>query len=773
MPRSLTCPGPERWPALLDDNLPPEERRRWERHLEGCPACQERLDRTQEWGGDLFARARQAGDPTSAPADPTLALVLERLHEASGPDWPSPEPLDLYFLAPSDQPGVLGTLGSYEVQAVIGQGGMGVVLKAYEPALHRLVAIKVLSPALAGSATARRRFTREAQAAAAVCHDHIVAVHGVHEQAGLPYLVMQYVAGESLQDRLDRTGPLEIPEVVRIGLQTASALAAAHAQGLIHRDVKPANLLLENGMARVKITDFGLARMADDVGLTRQGVVAGTPEYMAPEQARGEPVDHRADLFSLGSVLYAMCTGRPPFRGSTALGVLRNVSDQAPAPLRSLNPEVPAWLEAFVARLMAKDPARRFQSAAEVAALLEGYLAHLCQPGTVTAPALPPPAPEERPPGRGPEGRGRRLRWSLGVLAALVLGLAGWLWLAGVQDEPSRGPRAFQEYFLSLQGEGAGGAGAELIGPDAEQCVRFEPTGVRIALPAGYDGHRGFHGERPNTGLVVPVGVKGDFEITVDFEILQEPEPDQAGSPQTRLSLDVGVDRSANLVTTLSRRVEKHGGTQFMAWRCLGPDYLATPKEYSKWQELGTTAKVGRLRLVRTGRVVAYHVAEGPDGQFTLLHRYEFSDAPLEDVQVVASTGKGARARFEARIRNLRIRAESLTRTTEAAGADAEDNRWVVIALAGALAVAVAGGLWLAVRRRRTGTVPPAGSTEAPAGVAEPPADPGAAAAAVAFRCPGCDKHLRARAARAGRQVKCPECGRAVTVPALRAEPLR
>src|SRR5262249_16016616 len=149
---------------------------------------------------------------------------------------------------------------------------------------HRLVAIKVLAAALAGSATARRRFTREAQAAAAVCHDHIVAVHGVIETAGLPYLVMQYVDGESLQERLDRVGALEVVDVVRIGLQTGAGVAAAHAQGLIHRDIKPANLLLENGLARVKITDFGLARLTDDVGLTRNGEVAGTPEYMAPEQ---------------------------------------------------------------------------------------------------------------------------------------------------------------------------------------------------------------------------------------------------------------------------------------------------------------------------------------------------------------------------------------------------------------------------------------------------------------------------------------------------------
>src|SRR5262249_52328274 len=213
----------------------------------------------------------------------------------------SPRPSDLYLPNAPPRPNRLGMRGAYEVQEVIGQGGMGVVLKAFDPALHRLVAIKVMAAAVAGSATARRRFTREAQAAAAVCHDHIVAVHGVSEADGLPYLVMQYVAGESLQARLDRTGPLEVVETVCIGLQTASALAAAHAQGLIHRDIKPANLLLENGLARVKITDFGLARMADDVGLTQAGVVTGTPEYMAPEQARGEQVDHRADLFSLGS----------------------------------------------------------------------------------------------------------------------------------------------------------------------------------------------------------------------------------------------------------------------------------------------------------------------------------------------------------------------------------------------------------------------------------------------------------------------------------------
>jgi serine/threonine protein kinase len=393
----LDCPEIDCWAALLGETLSLEQRDTFERHLETCPVCQERIDRAQECQDDLRKLGQQFGDPTRTPVDPLLSQVRERLREVQSPIRSTQgEAADLSFLRPAERPGILGRLGEYEVLEEIGQGGMGIVLKASDPSLHRLVAVKVMAPFLASSATARRRFTREAQAAAAVCHDHIVTVHGVHEENGLPYLVMQFVAGESLQARLDRTGPLEVVEIVRIGLQTAQGLAAAHAQGLIHRDIKPANLLLENGLARVKITDFGLARMTDDAQLTRDGVVAGTPEYMAPEQARGETVDHRADLFSLGSVLYAMCTGLPPFRGATALAVLRQVSEQTPEPVRAVNPEIPAWLEALIGRLMAKNPADRFQSAAEVASLLEGYLAHLRQPLSVSAPNFVPLRPTWR-----------------------------------------------------------------------------------------------------------------------------------------------------------------------------------------------------------------------------------------------------------------------------------------------------------------------------------------------------------------------------------------
>jgi len=299
----------------------------------------------------------------------------------------------LGFLESPGEPGTLGRLGHYDVEDVIGRGGMGVVLRAFDRKLRRVVAIKVMSAELAAGATARKRFTREAQAAAAVCHEHVVTIHAVEEDHRPPYLVMQLVQGASLQDKIDRVGPLEPREILRIGMQAAEGLAAAHAQGLVHRDIKPANILLENGVERVKITDFGLARAADDASLTRDGVIAGTPAYMSPEQAEGRPVDHRSDLFSLGSVLYAMCTGLSPFRGGTAISVLKRVCHEEPRPVREANPDAPEWLAAIIAKLLAKDPAGRFQTAAEVAGVLGRRLAML-QRATAAAPPEAPDAAE-------------------------------------------------------------------------------------------------------------------------------------------------------------------------------------------------------------------------------------------------------------------------------------------------------------------------------------------------------------------------------------------
>ena len=286
----------------------------------------------------------------------------------------------LDFLGPPAAPGQLGRFGPYEVLELIGRGGMGIVLKAFDPALRRVVAIKILAPQLATVGSARRRFIREARAAASVVHDHVVTIHAVDEVKGLPYLVMQYIQGVSLQQRLDSDGSLEAREVLRIGMQAAQGLAAAHAQGLVHRDIKPANILLENGVERVKITDFGLARAADDASVTQSGTVTGTPQFMAPEQAKGETLDHRADLFSLGSVLYTMATGRAPFRAESTFAVLKRVCEDVPRPIRELNSEIPEWLVAIIARLHAKHPDDRVQSAVEVADVLSQHLANLQRP---------------------------------------------------------------------------------------------------------------------------------------------------------------------------------------------------------------------------------------------------------------------------------------------------------------------------------------------------------------------------------------------------------
>ncbi|WP_425619101.1 protein kinase [Anatilimnocola sp. NA78] len=289
----------------------------------------------------------------------------------------------LEFLAPPTRPDSLGRLGHYEVLQVLGRGGFGVVLRAYDDKLQRVVAIKVMAPQIAVTSPARKRFLREARASAAARHEHVVQIYEVGEQP-LPYLVMEFIPGETLQQYLDRTGPLDLADTLRIGRQIAEGLSAAHASGLIHRDIKPGNILLEVGSSpgvpgqhRVKITDFGLARAADDASLTQSGVIAGTPLYMAPEQALGQPLDPRADLFSLGSVLYQMVAGHPPFRASTTVAALKRVAEDTPRPIREIIPETPHWLCEFIAKLHAKNPAQRYQSAQEVAAVLAAREAQL------------------------------------------------------------------------------------------------------------------------------------------------------------------------------------------------------------------------------------------------------------------------------------------------------------------------------------------------------------------------------------------------------------
>ena len=368
--------------TMMQDDLPHTEAESLLEHIENCEHCQIRLEELAGSQED-WQRVGDLADTQSVPG----GLPASGLPECADRPVAWTESMARQLLSPPSHPEMLGRLGRYEVERLIGVGGMGVVFKAFDTELNRPVAVKLLAPYLASSGPARSRFDREARAAAAVVHQHVVPIHNVETERETPFLVMHYVAGESLQSRIERNGPLDLCEILRIGVHVTAGLAAAHQQGLVHRDIKPSNILLEDGVDRALITDFGLARAADDASVTCTGTHVGTPQYMSPEQAQGEAVDQQSDLFSLGSVLYAMCTGRPPFRAETTLGIMRRITDDSPTPIRELNPDAPDWLAKIVEKLMSKSSSERFSSAAEVRDLLEECLSHVQQPTKVELPA--------------------------------------------------------------------------------------------------------------------------------------------------------------------------------------------------------------------------------------------------------------------------------------------------------------------------------------------------------------------------------------------------
>jgi hypothetical protein len=397
-------------------------------HLDGCAACQRRL----QDAGAGYASAEPTSEAVFTPSSAApLALTVPAGEERRSDDT---DPLlGFTCLRPSSDPHALGRIGAYDVLSVLGRGGMGVVLKAFDTSLHRTVAIKLLSPHLAASRKAHLRFLREARAAAGINHPNVVTIHAVEEQDGMPYLVMEYVPGQTLRERIRTGGPFDLASLLRIGAQIAAGLAAAHRHGVIHRDIKPANVMLEDGIERAKITDFGLALVALDVAeLTSADNVLGTPAYMAPEQIAARRVDPRADLFSLGCVLYAMVSGSSPFQGAHALDIARKVTDLIPPALHEQYPDVPPVFSDIVVRLLEKDPDQRYQSADQVHEVLVGYLARAQQGGSLealSAVGRGSPAPRTR----------QRRQLAVAVLAvlALVVGALGF-WL-GRREAPASG----------------------------------------------------------------------------------------------------------------------------------------------------------------------------------------------------------------------------------------------------------------------------------------------------------------------------------------------
>jgi serine/threonine protein kinase len=285
----------------------------------------------------------------------------------------------------------MATFGRYEILDKLGEGAMGVVYRARDASLGRVVALKMLSADLGAEEELHQRFQREAEAIGRLSHPNIVTVYDVGESSGQLYMAMELLEGDDLRSLIEKRAAIALADRVRILIQICTGLAYAHSRGVVHRDIKPANILIGSD-GRAKILDFGLARVSARSTITRRGVILGTPDYMAPEQAMGKGVDRRSDVFSAGAVFYEFLTLEKPFKGKTLHAVLYQIISDDPEPVLTVNPEVPVRLASIVHRMLRKDPDLRYGAMEDVARDLSEIHAALRSSGgrsTLPVPASP------------------------------------------------------------------------------------------------------------------------------------------------------------------------------------------------------------------------------------------------------------------------------------------------------------------------------------------------------------------------------------------------
>jgi len=452
---------------LVCDQLSSADTNRMMEHLETCADCQTRLESLSA-DDHWWQRAKrglidtETDDQCQLLGIETTGCSIDTLLDGSSTSDPGDGSCAVSdIMDPPSHPEMLGRIDEFEIEEKIGQGGMGIVYRGFDRSLNRPVAIKVMASQLGENVVARQRFEREAQAAAAVVHPNVVPVYRVSKtSSGYPYIAMALADGLSLQEYVSRHGPFDVKDVVRISIQIASGLAEAHKQGLIHRDIKPANVLMEKDVSRIMITDFGLARAVDDVMMTQSGCLAGTPNYMSPEQVTGDPLDHRSDLFSLGSLMYFIATGREPFRAESAFGVINRVTRDIPRPASTINVDVPEVLNRIIERLHEKERKDRIESAAKLEVLLTKVLAHLQEPTQHELPYVKATTVQRR-------RVYRRIGWGLATTVMLLVG--GMIW-AGFHGAARANPG--QEH--SHEFDGVGGAHEHSEGHHSEEHSRSE-----------------------------------------------------------------------------------------------------------------------------------------------------------------------------------------------------------------------------------------------------------------------------------------------------------
>lgn len=549
-----TCPTSLLLPQLWDGRFPDLEAERLEQHLLDCEDCFQALLEMEAATDRLRALYQTVGDPARRLrlGRIIMRLLEVRLEAKSGSDQPDrknpcaaagpspvqppvlpisfsppPEPAKTTgfsgfpFLAPPQAADEIGRLGTYRVLRLLGQGGMGLVFLAEDPLLQRLVALKVMRPEAAEKPEARARFLREARATAAIKHDHIVPIYQVGQDHDVPFLAMRLLQGEPLDQWMQRNGSPPLALVLRWGREIALGLAAAHERGLIHRDIKAGNIWLEAPADRVKILDFGLARWTEETSpLTDSSIIMGTPAYMAPEQADGQPVDARCDLFSLGCILYELCTGQMPFQASTTLALLVALSQDTPRPLRELNPGVPASLADLITQLLAKKPADRPDSAKVVARALKAIEPELpTAPSPAVAPLAVPAAP-------------------LGVPFAVPVATATF-----TASPPAPGPTQPPSPFVA--------EGSERKAPDIR--IADDPLLNRVTAPRSATRRRRWLVGAGILGLVLVLGLSG-------WALLRDPAPGE-------LVLLVNNPDLENLVKRAGVTLrERHTGQVHPAW---------------------------------------------------------------------------------------------------------------------------------------------------------------------------------------------------------------
>ncbi len=452
-----SCPDTAELVELTRGTLGPEREQVLTNHLNDCPKCQAFLDAEQaEFLQNVPESAHEPDEPSpllweklrhlkqTTLVRPANQLNMEsetrNLHapkrnpskaHMSGSQYMDIAP----WIDPPSSGAAIGNLGPYELLEFVGRGGMGIVFRAKDPVVERQVAIKVLSPTLAADNVNRLRFMREARAAASINHPNVVTLHAVEETRGMQFLVMEFVPGNPLDVMIQGEQPLPMPFILNLGQQMASALHAAHLRGVVHRDVKPSNMILRHDGTLI-LTDFGLSVVVGDAKLTQSNTILGTPAFMAPEMVEQSTSDHRSDLFSLGSVLYLLCTNIYPFSAVNPHATLHQICTVTPQTVDVLNPKIPEWLSGLIADLQAKDPAQRPQTAAAVEAAFrtQQYSPH-------TQPIVLQPANENVVPVASKNSsRWTTVRWPLVGLLVIALGIVGWMVLPTNDDKTNNMP---------------------------------------------------------------------------------------------------------------------------------------------------------------------------------------------------------------------------------------------------------------------------------------------------------------------------------------------